>query len=50
MDVKSKVLLHLFNKSKLRNGAKTFLEPKFYSIYSQIKKIRICAPLIVKEN
>jgi len=28
MDVKVKVLLQLFNKSKLRNGTKTFLEPK----------------------
>jgi len=30
------VLLQLFNKSKLRNGTKTFLEPKFFSIYSHI--------------
>jgi len=36
MDVKGEVLLHLFNKSKLRNGTKTFLEPNFYSIYCQI--------------
>jgi len=35
MDVKGKVIL-LFNKSKLRNGTKTFLELKFYRIYSQI--------------
>jgi len=28
MDVKGEVLLQLFNKSKLRNGTKTFLEPK----------------------
>jgi len=41
MDVKSEILLQLFNKSKLRNGTKTFLEPKFFSIYSQIKKIRV---------
>jgi len=32
MDVKDKVLLQLFNTSKLRNGTKTFLEPKFFSI------------------
>jgi len=32
MDVKGKVFLQLFNKSKLRNGIKTFLEPKFFSI------------------
>jgi len=31
MDFKDKVLLQLFNKSKLRNGTKTFLEPKFFS-------------------
>jgi len=31
--------------SKLRNWTKTFLEPKFFSIYSQIKKIRVYAPL-----
>jgi len=36
MDVKVEVLLQLFNKSKLRNGIKTFLEPNFFSIYSQI--------------
>jgi len=36
MDVKGKVLLELFNKIKLRNGTKTFLEPKFFSVNSQI--------------
>jgi len=36
MDVKDEVLLQLFNKSKLINGTKTFLEPKFFSRYSQI--------------
>jgi len=30
------VLLQVFNKSKLRNGTKTFLEPKFFSIYIQM--------------
>jgi len=35
MDVKDKVLLQLLKKSKLRNGTKTFLEPKFLFIYSQ---------------
>jgi len=39
MDVKGEVLLKLINKSKLRNETKTFLEPKFFSIYS--KKIKI---------
>jgi len=28
---KGDVLLQLFNKSKLRNGTKTFLETKFFS-------------------
>jgi len=41
MDVKGEVLLQLFNKSKLRNGTKTFLERKNFSVYSQIKKIRV---------
>jgi len=41
MDVKDKVLLQLFNKNKLRNGTKTFLETKFFSISNQIKKIRV---------
>jgi len=36
MDVKDKVLLQLFNKSNLRNGTKTFLESKFFCIYSQV--------------
>jgi len=36
MDVKGKVLLQLFNKSKLINGAKPFLESKFFSIFCQI--------------
>jgi len=35
VDVKDTVLLQLFNKSKLRNGTKTFLEPKFFFTYSQ---------------
>jgi len=36
MDVKGEVLLQFFNKSKLKNGTKTFLESKILSIYSQI--------------
>jgi len=36
MDVKDEVLVQLFNKSKLRNGTKTVLEPKCFSICSQI--------------
>jgi len=30
------VLLQFFNKSKLRNGTKAFLETKIFSIYNQI--------------
>jgi len=41
MDVKGEVLLQLFNKRKLRNRAKTYLEQKLFSIYSQIKEIRV---------
>jgi len=36
MEAKGEVFLQIFNKSKLRNENKTFLEPKFFSIYSQI--------------
>jgi len=41
MNVKDEVLLQLFKKRKLRNGTKTYLEQTFFSIYSQIKKIRV---------
>jgi len=41
MDVKGEVLFQLLNKSKIRNGIKTFLEPKFFSIYRQIKEISV---------
>jgi len=41
MDVIGEVLLQLFNKSKLQNETKTFLERKFFSIYSQILEIRV---------
>jgi len=41
MDGKGAVLLHLLNKSKLRNGTKTFLYPKFFFIYSQIQEIKV---------
>jgi len=43
MDVKGKVLLQIFNK--LRNGTKTFLEPKFFSIKVKFKKLGFSAPL-----
>jgi len=46
MDVKSEVLLQLFNKNKLRNGTKTFLEPNFSLIYIvKFKKLGFSAPL-----
>jgi len=41
IDVMGIVFLQLFNKSKLRNGTKTFLESKFFSVYGHIKKIRL---------
>jgi len=41
MNVKGKVFLQLFNKNKLRNGTKMYLEPKVFSIYSQIKEFRV---------
>jgi len=44
MDVKGEVRLQLINKSKLRNGTKTYLEPKLFSIYSQIWEIRVYCP------
>jgi len=44
MDVKGEVLLQLFHKSKLRNGAKMVLEPKFFSIV-KFKKLEFSAPL-----
>jgi len=39
MDVKGEVLLQLFNKSKIRNGTKTFLEPKFSLFIVKFKKL-----------
>jgi len=37
MDFKGQVLLQLFNKSKLRNGIKTFLESKFFTVYGKYR-------------
>jgi len=42
MDVIGKVLSQLFNKSKLKNGTKTFLEPK-----DKFIKFGFSAPLIL---
>jgi len=46
MDVKGEVLLQFFNKIKLRNGTKTFLEPNFSLFIVKIKKLGFSAPLI----
>jgi len=45
MDVKGEVLLYLFNKSKLRKGTKTFLEPNFSLFRVKFKKLGSSAPL-----
>jgi len=41
MDIKGEIFLQLLNKSKLRNGTKTFLESNFFCIYSQIEEIGV---------
>jgi len=46
MDVKGEVLLQLLNKSKLRNGIKTFREPNFSLFIVKFKKLEFSAPLI----
>jgi len=48
MNVKGDVLLQLYNKRELRNGTKTFLEPKFFSIV-KFKKLGFSAPLILRQ-
>jgi len=45
MDVKGKVLLQLFNKSKLRNGTKTYLEEFFFLFIVKFKNLGFSAPL-----
>jgi len=45
MDVKGEVPLQLFNKSKLRNGIKTFLEQNFSPFIFKFKKLGFSAPL-----
>jgi len=32
---------NFLTKASLRNGTKMFLEPKFFSVHSQIKKITV---------
>jgi len=43
--LKVKVLLQLFNKSKLRNGTKTYLEQKFFLFIVKFKKLGYSAHL-----
>jgi len=45
MDVQVEVLLQLFNKSKLRNGTKTFLKTNFSLFIIKFKKLGFSAPL-----
>jgi len=45
MDIKGKVLLQLFNKSKFRNGTKTHLEQNFSLFIVKFKKLGFSAPL-----
>jgi len=47
MDVKGEILLQRFYKRKLRNGTKTNLEPKFFSILVKFKKLEFSAPLML---
>jgi len=47
MGGKDKVLLQLFNKRKLRNRTKMYLEQIFFSIYIvKFKELRFSAPLM----
>jgi len=45
MNVKGEVLLQLFNKSKLRNETKTYLEQFFSLSLVKFKKLGFSAPL-----
>jgi len=49
MDLKGKVLLQLFNKRKLRNGTKMYLEQIFSLCIVRFKKLGFIAPLKVKQ-
>jgi len=50
MDAKGKVLLQFFNKSKLRNGTKRFLESNFSQFIVKFKKLGFSAPLSWANN
>jgi len=45
MDVKGKVFLQPFNKGKLRNGTKTYLEQNFSLFVVKFKRLGFSAPL-----
>jgi len=47
---KGEVFLQLFNKSKLRNGTKTFLQPNFFLFVVKIKKLGFSASLSLKPS
>jgi len=47
MHVKGKILLQLFNKQKLRNGIKTYLEQFFSLFIVKFQKLGFSAPLKV---
>jgi len=47
MDVKGKVLLQLFNKRKLRNGTKKYLEQNFSLFIIKFKKLGFSVRLII---
>jgi len=49
MDVKGKVLFQLFNKSKLSNGTKTYLEQKFSLSIVKFKKLGFSVPLMLRK-
>jgi len=44
LKLKGKVLLQLFNKSKLRNVTKTFLDQNFALFIIKFKKLRFSCP------
>jgi len=46
MDVKGEVLLQFFDKSKLRDGTKTYLEQKISLFIVKFEKLGFSAPLI----
>jgi len=50
MDVKGEALLPLLTKSKLRNGTKSFLEPKFFLFIVNFKKLGFSAPLTLRPS